>query len=326
MLFNRLRRRQFISLLGGAAAWPLAARAQQPTIGFLSAIPSNDTFLAAFRLGLAEAGYVEGQNVTIEYRFADRNYDQLPDMASDLVRRQVALIVAAGGSPSAAAAKAVTTTIPIIFTGIDDPVSSGFVASLNRPGGNMTGMSTLLAALGGKRFALLREMIPRAMVIGMLINPEYPPAAAEAADIENATRAEGREVFVLRASSESEIEAAFATISKRRPDALIIGADPFFNSRRTQLVTHATCCPRPSPFNSCHLRLVGGLMSYGTSFADNYRQTGIYVGRILKGDKPSDLPVMQPTKFELVINLKTAKALGLTVPLTLQVAADEVIE
>ena len=241
MLFNRLRRRQFISLLGGAAAWPLAARAQQPTIGFLSAIPSNDTFLAAFRLGLAEAGYVEGQNVTIEYRFADRNYDQLPDMASDLVRRQVALIVAAGGSPSAAAAKAVTTTIPIIFTGIDDPVSSGFVASLNRPGGNMTGMSTLLAALGGKRFALLREMIPRAMVIGMLINPEYPPAAAEAADIENATRAEGREVFVLRASSESEIEAAFATISKRRPDALIIGADPFFNSRRI-----ATCCPRPS--------------------------------------------------------------------------------
>jgi putative ABC transport system substrate-binding protein len=325
-----MRRRQFITLLGGAAtAWPLAARAQQPAlpvIGFLSAIPPNDSFLAAFRRGLAELGYLEGRNVMIEYRFAERNYDQLPELASDLVRRQVSVIVAAGGGPSATAAKAVTTTIPIIFTGIDDPVSSGFVASLNRPGGNMTGMSTLVAALGGKRLELLREMVPRSMVIAVLMNPEYQPAATEAADIESAARAGGRELSLFRASSESDIEVAFGTLAQQRPDALIVGADPFFNSRRWQLVALASRSSIPTIYGWREFVVAGGLMSYGTNFADNYHQTGIYVGRILKGEKPTDLPVMQPTRFELVINLKTAKALGLTVPLTLQVAADEVIE
>ena len=325
-----MRRREFIGLFGATAVtWPIAAQTQQPAmpvIGFLSAIPPNDSFLAAFRRGLAELGHVEGRNVTIEYRFAERNYDQLPELASDLVRRQVSVIVAAGGGPSATAAKAVTTTIPIIFTGIDDPVSSGFVASLNRPGGNMTGMSMLVAALGGKRLELLREMEPRAMVIAVLMNPEYQPAATEAADIESAARAGGREFFLFRASSESDIEVAFGTLARQRPDALIVGADPFFNSRRWQLVALASRSSIPTIYGWREFVVAGGLMSYGTNFADNYHQTGIYVGRILKGEKPTDLPVMQPTRFELVINLKTAKAIGLTVPLTLQVAADEVIE
>jgi putative ABC transport system substrate-binding protein len=325
-----MRRREFIALFGsGVAGWPLAARAQQPAmpvIGFLSAIPPNDSFLAGFRKGLGEIGYVEGRNIITEYRFAERSYDQLPELAADLVRREVAVIVAAGGAPSAAAAKAITTTIPIVFAGIDDPVSSGFVASLNRPGGNMTGMSTFAAVLGGKRFELLRETVPRAMVIAMLINPDYQPAAAEAADIENAARVDGREFLLFKASSESEIETAFSTLAQRRADALIVGADPFFNSRRWQLVALASRNSIPAIYVWREFVVAGGLMSYGTSFADNYRQTGIYVGRILKGEKASDLPIMQPTRFELVINFKTARTLGLTVPQTLQVAADEVIE
>jgi putative tryptophan/tyrosine transport system substrate-binding protein len=330
MQFDQLRRREFIALVGSSAiAWRSPARAQQPTpstIGFLSAIPPNDSFLAAFRRGLAELGYVEGRNITIEYRFAERSYDQLPELASDLVRSHVAVIVAAGGAPSATAAKAITTTIPIVFTGIDDPVSSGFVASLNRPGGNMTGMSTFVAALGGKRLELLREMVPRARVIALLINPAYQPAAAEAADIEQAARAGGRDLLTFRASSESDIETTFGALAQRRPDALIVGADPFFNSRRWQLVAVASRGSIPAIYGWREFVMAGGLMSYGTNFADNYRQAGIYVGRVLKGEKPIDLPVMQPTKFELVVNLKTAKALNLSVPLTLQVAADEVIE
>jgi putative ABC transport system substrate-binding protein len=292
----------------------------------LVAIPPNNSFLTAFRRRLSETGYVEGQNMTIEYRWAERNYDQLPELASDLVRRQVLVIVAAGGSPSAAAARALTATIPIVFTGIDDPVSSGFVASLNRPGGNMTGMSVLNMAIGGKRFELLREMLPRAMTIAVLMNPDYPPAVAELADIENAARASARELVVLKASSESDIETAFAMLAQRRPDALFVGTDPFFNSRRDQLVALSLRNSIPATYGWREYALIGGLMSYGTSFAVGYYQSGIYTGRILKGEKPADLPVVQPTKFEFVINLKTARALGITVPLTLQVAADEVIE
>jgi putative tryptophan/tyrosine transport system substrate-binding protein len=323
-------RREFISLIGGAAAaWPLAARAQQramPVIGFLSAIPPNNSFLGAFRRGLSEIGYVEGQNLAVEYRWVERNYDQLPELASDLVRRQVLVIVAAGGSPSAVAVRALTATMPIVFTGIDDPVASGFVTSLNRPGGNMTGMSVLNMDIGGKRFELLREMLPQAKNIAVLMNPDYPAGVTELANIENAARASARELLVYTARSESDIETAFAMLAQRRPDALFVGADPFFNSRRSQLVALALRYSIPATYCWREYVPIGGLMSYGTSFAEGYYQSGIYAGRILKGEKPADLPVVQPTKFEFVINLKTAKALGITVPLTLQVAADEVIE
>jgi putative ABC transport system substrate-binding protein len=323
-------RRQFIASLGGVSvAWPFAAHAQQPAlpvVGFLSAIPPNNSFLAAFRQGLTETGYVEDQNIKIEYRFAERNYDQLSEMASDLVRRQVAVIVAAGGSPSAIAAKAVTATIPIVFTGIDEPVSDGLVASLNHPGGNVTGISAFGAELGGKRLELLREMIPHASAIAMLMNPNYSAGVTEAANIEQAAHASGLELFVFRATSENEIEAIFDTLAGRQPDALVVGVDPFFNSRRERIVALALRNSIPAIYDWRAFVVSGGLMSYGTDFANGYRSGGTYVGRILKGEKPADLPVQQPTKFELVINLKTAKALGLTVPQTLLVAADEVIE
>ena len=327
-----MRRREFVASVGAiggtAVAWPLGVRAQHqpmPVIGFLSAITSYGPFLVAFRKGLADAGYVEGENVAIEYRWAEGRYDQLPELASELVRRQVAVIVAAGGNQSARAAKAATTTIPIVFYS-GDPVAEGLVSSLNRPGGNMTGMSTFAPALGGKRVDLLRELLPGASALAMLINPNYAPAAAEAAETENAARALGHKLSVFKASSEGGIEAAFATLAQQRPDALIVGADPFFNSRREQLATLAVRNSILAIYVWREFVVAGGLMSYGDDFADGYRQLGIYVGRILKGANPADLPVIRPTKFELVINLKTAKALGLKFPPTMLATADEVIE
>ena len=327
-----MRRREFVASVGAiggtAVAWPLGVRAQHqpmPVIGFLSAITSYGPFLVAFRKGLADAGYVEGENVAIEYRWAEGRYDQLPELASELVRRQVAVIVAAGGNQSARAAKAATTTVPIVFYS-GDPVAEGLVTSLNRPGGNMTGMSTFAPALGGKRVDLLRELLPGASALAMLINPNYAPAAAEAAETENAARALGHKLSVFKASSEGGIEAAFATLAQQRPDALIVGADPFFNSRREQLATLAVRNSILAIYVWREFVVAGGLMSYGDDFADGYRQLGIYVGRILKGANPADLPVIRPTKFELVINLKTAKALGVTIPPTLLARADELIE
>jgi putative ABC transport system substrate-binding protein len=327
-----MRRREFVASVGAiggtAVAWPLGVRAQHqpmPVIGFLSAITSYGPFLVAFRKGLADAGYVEGENVAIEYRWAEGRYDQLPELASELVRRQVAVIVAAGGNQSARAAKAATTTVPIVFYS-GDPVAEGLVSSLNRPGGNMTGMSTFAPALGGKRVDLLRELLPGASALAMLINPNYAPAAAEAAETENAARALGHKLSVFKASSEGGIEAAFATLAQQRPDALIVGADPFFNSRREQLATLAVRNSILAIYVWREFVVAGGLMSYGDDFADGYRQLGIYVGRILKGANPADLPVIRPTKFELVINLKTAKALGLKFPPTMLATADEVIE
>ena len=327
-----MRRREFVASVGAiggtAVAWPLGVRAQHqpmPVIGFLSAITSYGPFLVAFRKGLADAGYVEGENVAIEYRWAEGRYDQLPELASELVRRQVAVIVAAGGNQSARAAKAATTTVPIVFYS-GDPVAEGLVSSLNRPGGNMTGMSTFAPALGGKRVDLLRELLPGASALAMLINPNYAPAAAEAAETENAARALGHKLSVFKASSEGGIEAAFATLAQQRPDALIVGADPFFNSRREQLATLAVRNSILAIYVWREFVVAGGLMSYGDDFADGYRHLGIYVGRILKGANPADLPVIRPTKFELVINLKTAKALGLKFPPTMLATADEVIE
>ena len=327
-----MRRREFVASVGAiggtAVAWPLGVRAQHqpmPVIGFLSAVTSYGPFLVAFRKGLADAGYVEGENVAIEYRWAEGRYDQLPELASELVRRQVAVIVAAGGNQSARAAKAATTTVPIVFYS-GDPVAEGLVSSLNRPGGNMTGMSTFAPALGGKRVDLLRELLPGASALAMLINPNYAPAAAEAAETENAARALGHKLSVFKASSEGGIEAAFATLAQQRPDALIVGADPFFNSRREQLATLAVRNSILAIYVWREFVVAGGLMSYGDDFADGYRQLGIYVGRILKGANPADLPVIRPTKFELVINLKTAKALGLKFPPTMLATADEVIE
>jgi putative ABC transport system substrate-binding protein len=329
MNFDQLKRREFITLLGGAAAaWPITVRAQQPAmpmIGFLSAISSYGPFLVAFRRGLAEAGYVEGENVAIEYRWGEGHYDRLPELASELVRRQVAVIVAAGGNQSARAAKVATATIPIVFYS-GDPVAEGLVASLNRPGGNMTGMSTFAPALAGKRVDLLIKLLPGASALAMLINPDYGPAAAEAAETENVTRVIGRRLSVFRASSEGSIEAAFAALAQQRPDALIVGADPFFNSRREQFATLAMRNSIPTIYVWREFVTAGGLMSYGDNFADGYRQMGIYVGRILKGAKPADLPVMRATKFELVINLKTARTLGLEVPPMLLALADDVIE
>jgi putative ABC transport system substrate-binding protein len=324
-----MKRREFIALVCGiAVARPVSVCAQQqptPVIGFLSAISSYGPFLVAFRKGLADAGYVEGENVAIEYRWAEGRYDQLPELASELVRRQVAVIVAAGGNQSARAAKAATTTIPIVFYS-GDPVAEGLVSSLNRPGGNMTGMSTFAPALGGKRVDLLRELLPGASALAMLINPNYASAAAEAAETENATRALGHKLSVFKASSEGGIEAAFATLAQQRPDALIVGADPFFNSRREQLATLAMRNSIPAIYVWREFVVAGGLMSYGDDFADGYRQVGIYVGRILKGAAPADLPVIRPTKFELVINVKTAKSLGIAVPNKLLALADELIE
>ncbi len=327
-----MRRRDFVTLLGGATAvWPIAAHAQQPAmpvVGFVSANTSDSTpqFTAAFRAGLAETDFIEGRNVIVEYRWAAGHFERLPALVVDLVRRQVAVIFTTGGDVPAMVAKGATTTIPIVFATGADPVKSGLVASLNRPGGNATGATVLAGALGAKRLELVRELVPKGSAVGILINPDNPNSEPEAADVQAAARAVGVQIHVLQASNEQEIDKAFATLNELRAGALLVNPDPAFMPRRNQFVALAARYSVPAIYYAREYPDAGGLMSYGASFAGLYHQCGNYVGRILKGAKPADLPVVQPTKFELVINLKTAKVLGLTVPITLQVSADEVIE
>jgi len=327
-----MERRRFIEVIaGGLLAAPLAAEAQQrsPTvIGFLSSRSPGESasVVAAFRQGLNEAGYVEGQNVVIEFRWAEGQYDRLPRMAADLVSRQVAVIIAAGGDRPALAAKAVTSTIPIVFTGSDFPVKVGLVASLNRPGGNVTGASLFTSELEAKKLALLRELVPKAPLIAMLVNPTNPSAETDIADVQKGAGVIGQQVLLLRASSERDIGTAFKTVVQQRAAALLVAHDPYFLSRREQFVTLAARHAVPAIYEFREFVSAGGLMSYGSRIADNYRLAGTYASRILKGAKPADLPVQQPTKLELVINLKTAKALGLTIPQSLLLRADEIIQ
>ena len=324
-----MKRREFITLLGGAAAWPLAARAQQPAmpvIGYLhSASPEPySSMMAAFRHGLAEAGYVDGQNVTIDYRWAEGQFDHLPALAAELVAHRPAVLVAGGGDVSAVAAKAATTTVPIVFTIGADPVKSGLVASLNRPSGNLTGVTFFTIALGPKRLEMLRELQPKAGKIAVLVNPKS--LNPDAKEMQEAARALGQSVHVLDATSEEELDTAFRSVAQERDDALIVVSNPLFTSRREQIVAIANYQRIPAIYPLREYVASGGLVSYGASIKDAYHQSGVYAGRLLKGAKPGDLPVMQPTKFELVINLKTAKAPGIDVPATLLARADEVIE
>ena len=326
-----MKRREFITLLGGAAvAWPVAARAQQPAkpvIGFLDSQSRTfaDFVLPAFRQGLKDNGYVEGDNVAVEYRFAENQIDRLPALAAELVRLPVALIIA-GAPPAALAAKAATTTIPIVFGMGDDPVKIGLVTSLARPGGNLTGINFFSSELAAKRMELVREMVPAAARVAMVSDPTFTLTEFQVRDAETAARAMGLQLQVLSASTSREINAAFANFVRERPDALYLGTGPFFVSRRVQLTQLAARHAVPAIYSGRHYTEVGGLMSYGTSLTDAYRQMGAYTGRILKGAKPADLPVVQSTKFELVINAETARMLGLTVPDKLLAAADDVIE
>jgi putative ABC transport system substrate-binding protein len=330
-----MRRRSFITLLGGAAAaWPLAAWAQQravQVVGVLSAnsVNQNAHSLSAFQQGLAETGFVDGRNLAFEYRFAENQNERLPALAADLVRRQVAVILA---QPAAAALalKAATATIPVIFLVGGDPVDQfGLVTSYSRPGGNMTGVTFYTTELYGKRMEQLREIVPTMSVVAMLANPNSPGTARATRSAQEAARALGLQIVILHASTEREIDAAFASLVQRRADALVVQAQPLFNSRRDQIIALAARHAIPATYPDTQDAVVGGLMSYGTSranFADLHRQSGVYAGRILKGEKPGELPILQPTRFELVVNLKTAKAIGLTIPETFLVRADEVIE
>jgi putative ABC transport system substrate-binding protein len=327
-----MRRREFITLLGGAAAaWPRVTQAQQPplpVVGYLNlASPeANASDTAAFFQGLKETGYVKGQNVAVDYRSAEFQNDRLPAFAADLVQHRVSVIAAISGPASAIAAKAATAVIPIVFAIGGDPVKLGLVASLNRPGGNITGVTFLVNALAAKRLDLLRELVPSATAIGDLVNPTNPNSEGETRDVQEAARALGLQLHVVNASSEPDIDTAFASFVQHRVNAVLVTADAFFTSRRDQLIALAQRHALPTIYQRRDFATAGGLISYGTSISDAHRQAGIYTGMILKGEKPGDLPIMQSTRFELVINLKTAKSLRLTVPLTLQVAADEVIE
>jgi putative ABC transport system substrate-binding protein len=328
-----MKRRQFITLLGGAVtSWPLAARAQQPkpglpVIGFISGrSPDESTsVVAAFQRGLSEVAYVAGQNVQITFRWAQGQYNRLPSLAADLVRVPAA-VIAAFGPPAALAAKAATTTIPIVFNVGVDPVTVGLVASLNRPGGNVTGMTLLTASLAAKRLGLLRELIGKADLMAVLVNSTISEGVTQATDVQDAARETGQRIIILNAATDAEIDAAFATLAQQHAGALIVGSDQFFDTRRDRMIALAARQGVPAIYHWREFAAAGGLMSYGTSIADAYRQVGIYAGRILKGEKPADLPVLQPTKFEFVINLKTAKTLGLTLPSGLLAIADEVIE
>ena len=326
-----ISRRQIIgTMLGGAAAgWPLGARAQAPAlpvIGLLSGTPYDDRELGAIRKGLGETGYVEGRNVTIVYRSAEGQYDRLPALAAELVRLKVAVILAVGGTASAVAAKAATATIPIAFANGGDPVKVGLVPSLNRPGGNVTGVSFFVTTLGAKRLEVLRELAPTAAAIGFLVNPTNPNIAAEADDVQEAARALNLQLHVENATNDQDIDAAFASFGRRRVGAVILAADAYFLSRRAQLAALAARHALPAMYAVREHAVAGGLVSYGTDRNDAYRLGGVYAGKLLKGEKAADLPVTQSTKFELVINLKTAKALGLNVSPTLVARADEVIE
>jgi putative ABC transport system substrate-binding protein len=324
-------RRAFITLLGGAAAWPLSARAQQPAmpvIGILASVSPAPyaSYIAAVKEGLRQTGYVEGRNIAIEYRWAERQYDRLPQQAIELVDRGIAVIVLVGGGPTTAAAKAATATIPIVFVMGEDPVKSGAVASLNRPGGNATGVSLLTVAMEAKRLQLLHELMPNAAVVAIIVNPNNPQADEQLQELQAAARTLGVQVEAFKAGSPSEIDAAFAKLVERRASALHIASDAFFNTRREQFVVLSARHAVPAIFNFREFAAAGGLMSYGPSLTDAYRQEGIYAGRILKGEKPAEMPVQQAVKIELVINMQTARALGLTVPLPLLGRADEVIE
>ena len=327
-----MRRREFITLIGGAvAAWPLAARAQQPTvpvIGFLSGTSSKGytPYLAAFREGLREGGFVEGQNVTIEYRWADDHYERLPELAADLVTRRVALIAAAGGSPAALAAKSATTTIPIVFQIGVDPVKAGLVSSLNQPGGNITGFANLALEVGPKRLELLHRLVPNATNIAVLVNPARSNVEAETKDMQSAANKLGLQLNVLYASTERDFDKVFATSVQLRAGGVVISGDPFFNTRSEELAAMAIHYMVPAIYQFHEFAAAGGLVSYGSSIKNTHREAGIYTARILKGEKPADLPVQEPSKVELIINLKTAKALGLEIPPSILTSADEVIE
>ena len=323
-----MNRRKFITLLGGTAAWPMTARAQQPAmpvIGWLGPTEGNDRLLTVFRKGLAEAGYVEGRNVAIEYRWAEGRYDRMPAMAAELVRRPVAMIIASP-TPTALVAKAATATVPIVFGVTDDPVKLGLVTSLARPEGNATGVYFFLSDLAGKQLGLLRELVPAAKRIGLLVNPDNANAEAVTRELAAAASAIGVQIELMRASDLPAIHTAVAALARDKADALVVGADPFFFSRRVQLVTLTTRHAIPTVFTVRDFSEAGGLMSYGTSLTEAFRQMGVYSGRVLKGARPADLPVVQSTKFDFIINLTTAKALGLEVPPTLLARADEVIE